>query len=193
MKLSAFNLRCVCLLGLALINGACVTQPQRVSGSSTAHSAAELHTWSANGKIGVSGTGQSGSGSFTWLQQADTSKLQVRGPVGTGSLQITLAGTQLSMQSSDGTQYNTEQVLTELENRLGVAVPVNQLRFWLLGVPGPGAFEWSEANTVLEQDGWHIVYGEWLQRGELRVPAKLTLTREQLRIVMVVQGWQLDS
>ena len=192
MKLPVSILRSL-LLSIALLNAACVTQPQRVSGNSTAHSVAELSKWSANGKIGVSGTEQSGSGSFTWQQAAEVSKLQVRGPVGTGSLQITLNGTQLSMQASDGTQYNTEQVLTELETRLGVAVPVNQLRYWLLGVPGPGKYQWSEASTVLEQDGWHIVYGEWLQRGELRVPAKLTLTREQLRIVMVVQGWQLDS
>lgn len=193
MKLTAFNARHVCLLMLALLNAACVTQPQRVSGSSTVGSAGELQTWSANGKIGVSGVEQSGSGSFSWHQQATLSKVQVRGPVGTGSLQITLNGTQLSMQSSDGAQYNAEQVLTELQTRLGVAVPVTQLRYWLLGVPGPGNFKWLETNSVLEQDGWHIVYGEWLQHGALRVPAKLTLTREQLRIVMVVQGWQLDS
>jgi outer membrane lipoprotein LolB len=181
------------LLSIALLNAACVTQPQRVSGNSAAHSVGELSKWSASGKIGVSGIEQSGSGSFTWQQQANVSKLQVRGPVGVGSLQIALNGTQLSMQSSDGTQYNAEQVLSELETRLGAAVPVNQLRYWLLGLPGPGKFQWDETNTALEQDGWHIVYGEWLQRGELRVPAKVTLTREQLRIVMVVQSWQLES
>ena len=193
MKLPVFNLRCVCLLVLALLTAACVTQPPRVSGNSTAHDITELRVWSATGKMGVSGIEQSGSGSFTWQQQAELSKLQVRGPLGTGSLQITLNGTRLSMQSSDGAQYDAGQVLAELETRLGVAVPVNQLRYWLLGVPGPGEYHWLEANTVLEQDGWHIVYGEWLQRGQLRVPAKLILTREQLRIVMVVQGWRLDS
>jgi outer membrane lipoprotein LolB len=181
------------LLILALLTAACVTQSQKITGNSAAHDATALRIWSASGKIGVSGIEQSGSGSFTWQQQADVSKLQVRGPVGTGSLHITLNGEHLSMQSSDGAQYDAEQVLAELETRLGVAVPVNQLRYWLLGVPGPGESHWLEADHVLEQDGWHIVYGEWLQRGELRVPAKLTLTREQLRIVMVVQGWQLDS
>jgi outer membrane lipoprotein LolB len=164
-----------------------------VSGNSTARDVTELHDWSASGKIGVSGSEQSGSGSFTWQQHAELSKLLVRGPVGTGSLHITLNGAQLSMQSSDGAQYDAGQVIAELETRLGVAVPVSRLRYWLLGVPGPGEHRWLEAGTVLEQDGWHIAYSEWLQRGELRVPARLVLTREQLRIVMVVQGWQLDS
>ena len=193
MQLPAFDIRIWCVLTLALLNAACVTQPQHILGNSAAHSAAELRDWSASGKIGVSGVEQSGSGSFTWQQQTEQSKLSVRGPVGTGSMQITLDGARLSMQSSDGAQYDAEQVLAELETRLGVAVPVNQLRYWLLGLPGPGAHQWLDANSVLEQDGWHIVYGEWLQRGALRVPAKLTLTRERLRIVMVVQKWQLDT
>lgn len=194
MKLPAFDIRCWYVLTLALLVAACVTQPQRISGNSSAHNAGELRDWSASGKIGVSGVEQSGSGSFTWQQQTEQSKLSVRGPVGTGAMQITLDGAHLSMQSSDGAQYDAEQVLAELQTRLGVAVPVNQLRYWLLGVAGPGAHQWLDANnSVLEQDGWHIVYGEWLQRGALRVPAKLTLTREQLRIVMVVQNWRLDT
>jgi|GEM_PF-2224774 len=186
------SVRLLLVMMLAILSAACVTQ-QRVTGDSAARNVGELHNWSANGKIGVSGIEQSGSGSFTWQQQSDVSKLLVRGPVGVGSMQIMLNGTQLSMQSSDGAQYNAEQVLNQLETRLGVPLPVNQLRYWLLGVPGPGKFQWSEANAVLEQDGWRIAYGEWQQHGELRVPIKLTLTREQLRIVMVVQSWQLGS
>jgi outer membrane lipoprotein LolB len=192
MKLPVCNVRYVCLLMLALLNAACVTQPQRIGGNGTAHQTGELRSWVATGKIGVSGIEQSGSGGFTWTQRDQLAQVQVRGPVGIGALQITLSDTQMHLQASDGREYNAEQVLTELQTRLGVAVPVNQLRYWLLGIPGPGTFQWSDADTVLEQDGWRVVYGEWLQRGELRLPAKLTLTREQLRIVMVVQSWRLD-
>lgn len=194
MKQSVLYLRCLCLLCLALLNAACVTQPQRISGSSTAQQASELRGWVATGKIGVSGIEQSGSGGFTWTQLAERAQVQVRGPVGIGALEITMVDAQLHMQASDGTQYDADQVLAELEARLGVAVPVAQLRYWLLGVPGPGEHRWLDAdNNELEQDGWHIGYVEWSQRGALRLPAKLILTRDQLRIVMVVQSWRLNS
>jgi len=185
--------RCLCLLSL-LLNAACVTQSPRISGASETHDASELSNWTASGRLGVSGTVQSGSGGFTWIQQAAFSSVQVRGPVGVGSLQIDMEGAQLRMQSSDGAQYDAEQVLAELEERLGVALPMMQLRYWLLGLPAPGRHQWTEGSeSVLQQDGWRIVYGEWLQRASLRLPARLTLTRDQLRLVIVVQQWRLAS
>ncbi|MGC3982050.1 MAG: lipoprotein insertase outer membrane protein LolB [Steroidobacteraceae bacterium] len=186
-------LRLIACCSLLLLS-ACVTQTPRISGGSTARSVSELRDWTATGRIGVSSPEQSGSGGFTWTQQASASKVQLRGPVGVGSLVITSDGKNLSIQSSDGTQYDADAALAELQARLGAAIPVQQLRYWILGIAAPGAASNADASgNVLQQAGWRIEYGDWLQRDGLRLPAKLTLTREQLRIVMVVQSWQLES
>lgn len=185
--------RWLLLLSVLAFNAACVTQPQRITGASTARDATELHDWTAGGRIGVTGVEQGGSGGFIWIQQHDVSNLQLRGPVGVGSLAIHLQGKQLSMQASDGTQYDADRALAELEARLGAAVPITQLRYWLLGLAAPGEHRWSEASDVLEQDGWRINYSDWLQRDALRLPGKVTLSRETLRIVIVVQAWRLEA
>ncbi len=182
------------LLASLLLLNACTTQPQRIAGTSSARDATELRDWTASGRIGISGIEQSGSGGFTWTQQAELAQVQVRGPVGVGALQISMNGAHLRMQASDGTQYDADQVLAELESRLGASVPVAQLRYWLLGLPAPGEHRWSDnTHAVLEQAGWRVVYSDWLQRDSLRLPAKLTLTRDQLRILMVVQSWRVDA
>lgn len=191
MKPSLFMVRCLCLLSMLTLNAACVTQAPRIIGADRVGGASELRDWTASGRLGVSGTAQSGSGGFTWIQEDALSSVQVRGPVGVGSLRIDMEGERLSMRSSDGVQYDAEQVLAELEVRLGVALPIARLRYWLLGLAAPGAHRWSVPERILEQDGWLIEYGEWLQRAPLRLPARLILTRERLRLVIVVQQWQL--
>lgn len=186
--------RWIFLLGLLALIAACVTQPQRITGVTQVHAASELHNWTASGRIGVTGVESGGSGGFTWNQQTDVSNLQLRGPVGVGSLAIHMQGKQLSMQASDGTQYDAERALAELEVRLGAPVPIAQLRYWLLGLAAPGEHRWSDASSsVLEQDGWRINYSDWLQRDALRLPGKVTLTRESLRIVIAVQAWRLEA
>lgn len=191
MKLVRLILRCGCLLSLLALS-ACVTQ-QRINGPAIVRDANELSAWTAMGRIGVSGAAQSGSGGFTWRQQTESSDVQLRGPVGVGALQIKLQGAQLSIQSSDGAQYDADQAIAELETRLGAPVPVAQLRYWLVGIAAPNMqYQWSDGgNKTLEQNGWRIVYTEWAQRGELRLPVRFTLSRDQLRIVIVVQSWQL--
>ncbi len=182
-----------CVLVGALLTGACVTPPQRITGIVHGAGAGELQAWTASGRMGVSGVAQSGSGSFTWSQQADTSDVLLRGPVGVGSLIINVQGQRLTLQASDGTQYDADQALSELESRLGAPVPVTKLRYWVLGLAAPGAHQWSDPGTTLQQDGWQIHYSDWLQRDALRLPGKVILNREQVRIVIVVQEWRLAA
>jgi outer membrane lipoprotein LolB len=177
-----------------LLAAACVSRPTQLLNPGKARDASELTHWIAKGRIGVSGVEQSGSGGFTWTQQAERSSVQVQGPLGTGTLQMEFDGRQLSLHTADGAQYDADQALTELQARLGVAVPISELRYWLVGLAAPGNHAWSGTdNSVLEQSGWHIVYGPWLQQDTLGLPGKLVLTHDQLRIVMVVQQWQLNQ
>lgn len=182
-----------CLLGCVLmLLGGCMTQ-SRIQGDSRVRDAGQLSHWTASGRIGVSGVEQSGSGSFNWAQQAAASTVQVHGPLGVGALQIDFDGSQLHLRASDGTQYDADQALSELEIRLGAALPVTQLRYWLIGLAAPGAHHWSDDHQLLEQAGWRVAYSDWLQRHELQLPGRLVLTRESLRIVVVVQRWQVNS
>ncbi len=178
---------------LLMLNAACVTQPQRIVGASVARDAGELQAWTASGRIGVSGVEQSGSGSFTWNQQADISDVQVRGPVGIGSLLIRMQGQGVTVQASNGAQYDADAAMSELALRLGAPVPVAQLRYWVRGLAAPGAHQWSEPGTALEQQGWQIRYSDWSQRDALRLPGRVVLNREQVRIVIVVQEWRLTA
>ena len=182
------------LLG-GLLLSACVSTTPRIDASGPAHTES-LQNWTASGRIGVSGGTQAGSGSFNWAQQASHSAVQLRGPLGSGALLIDYEAAQqseakLTLRASDGTQYNAEQALAEIETRMGVAVPVAELRYWLIGLAAPGSHEWRDGYALLQQAGWQVTYSEWLQQGALRLPTRLVLTRDQVRVLIRVQNWQV--
>lgn len=181
----------LCFLTLTgMVLSACSTTP-RIEGSA----AAQLDSWSASGRLGVVSSAQSGSGRFDWQQRQAVSRVQLRGPVGIGALQMELDGTQLRLRAGDGGVYDADAALDELEQRLGVRLPVAQLRYWLIGQPAPGAHEWSntdEQERVLLQDGWRIRYQRMLQQGTLQLPEKLTLAQGEVQIRAVIERWQLN-
>lgn len=175
---------------------ACMTQPQPqiITGVSNARSAYTLHRWQARGRIGINAAQQSGSGGFTWAQQAELSEVQLRGPVGIGAFSLSLDGSVLTIRGSDGAYYDADAALDELQLRLGTPLPVASLRYWLLGLAAPGEPRWlDDQHNQLEQDGWQVTYEVWTTRGELRLPVRLALTRADARIRIVVQSWNLDS
>ena len=179
-------------MALVVLQTACVSQPQHIVGASTVRSVHELTRWQASGRIGVSTSERSGSGGFVWQQDQQTSQIQLRGPVGVGSLSVSVEGSMLRLLASDGAAYDAEIAVQQMQDQLGADLPVAQLRFWLMGVAAPGDHQWRDAEkNELEQEGWQISYQQWTQRHELRLPIKLVLMRDEVRIVLVVQTWSL--
>jgi outer membrane lipoprotein LolB len=90
----------------------------------------------------------------------------------------------------------SDAVLTQLQDRLGFTLPIDQLRFWLLGVPDPGAaFELKrndqERASQLIQDDWTIDYDRYMPVDGDVLPAHLVLNREGARVRIVADHWQM--
>jgi outer membrane lipoprotein LolB len=159
----------------------------------------QLARWQAQGRIGVSGPGGGGSGSFDWQQQADRANVQIRGPVGIGSLRLEVSGAgerpALKLTSGDGKALESDAAWDELEARLGAPVPAGNLRYWMLGLAAPGAHQWTEANGVrsLEQGGWRIDYQKYSDEFGAHVPMTMRASGGDTRVRIVVNRWQLGQ
>lgn len=160
---------------------------------------AALAQWQANGRIAVAGAAGGGSGSFQWEQTRAASEIGIRGPIGVGSLRVRLDVAdpeRMQLQLADGRELQSDAARAELEARLGAPVPVEKLRYWLLGLAAPGEHEWlaqEERSTVLLQDGWRI---EFLAYGEVqgqRTPSRITATHGPARIKLLIDRWRLGD
>jgi outer membrane lipoprotein LolB len=189
----------LCLAGLLALAG-CATAPKQPGAAATVD-LAQLDRWQARGRLGVSGPENGGSGSFDWQQRGDRTEVQIRGPVGVGSVRLQLRGDpaspELKLETADGRKLESSAAWDELEARLGAPVPAASLRYWILGLAAPGEHQWheptSEGVVTLEQAGWRIDYQRYSTEPGARVPVKLSASNGAARVRIVVDRWQLGQ
>jgi outer membrane lipoprotein LolB len=186
----------ICIAVIAAFIAGCASVPTR-PGAPLPADLADLHRWQAHGRLGISGTHSGGSGSFDWRQRGDRAEVQIRGPVGIGSVRLQLRGDDLILETSDGQHLESAAAWTELEARLGAPVPASNLRYWMLGLAAPGEHQWHEHNptgiVTLEQDGWRIDYQRYSSEPGIRVPVKMSATSGDAHVRIVVDRWRLGQ
>ena len=186
------------LCALALLSGCAAQPPRSVPGAPV--DLESLERWQAHGRIGVSSAEGGGSGSFDWAQRSDVANVQIRGPVGIGSVHLTIKGDgpahELQLQTGDGVTLESNAAWAELEARLGASLPAWQFRYWLLGRAAPGPHQWSGAQedggATLEQEGWRIDYQRYSNDTGAKLPTRLRASNGDTRVRIVIDRWQLD-
>ena len=86
-------------------------------------------------------------------------------------------------------------MLAQLQERLGVELPIDHLRYWLLGVPDPSAaFELKRNDQdralQLTQADWNIAYDRYMPVDGDLLPARVVLRREGVRVRIAVDRWE---
>ena len=189
------------LFALLLLCAGCTLTPKQPTGAPANVDLAQLEQWQARGRLGVSGPETGGSGSFDWQQHGDRTDLQIRGPVGVGSVRLQLRGDpanpDLKLETADGRKLESTDAWNELESRLGAQVPAGSLRYWILGLAAPGEHVWHEPATdgsvLLEQGGWRIDYQRYSTEPGARVPVKMSASNGAARVRIVVDRWRLGQ
>ena len=100
------------------------------------------------------------------------------------------------MTSSQGVTLEHAAASQELAASLGFEPPLSSLRFWVLGASDPNfpseeAIDEQQRLSHLEQDGWHVDYAEYMLVGAQWLPKRLTVTRQSLRLKLVIDTWRL--
>jgi outer membrane lipoprotein LolB len=150
-----------------------------------------LNSWQLDGRAAVAVGTQGWQATLNWQQRGESAELHLAGPFGVGALVL--------KQSPEGLSLNgappSDAVLGQLQERLGFVLPLDHLRFWLLGVPDPGATfdlkrDSQDRASQLSQDGWSIDYDRYMPVDGDLLPAHLVLTRDSVRVRIAVDRWQ---
>ena len=186
--------RLLTALILAMLTG-CATMPSRTP----MRDPAELRNWQAAGRIAVAGGEVGGSGSFLWEQHGDVATVRIHGPLGVGSLLLTVSGGDLRVETGDGQSYAAQEAQAELEAKLGAPLPTGDLRYWLLGLAAPGDHAWvrpfveaDDAATLL-QEAWRIDYRRFKVVDGVRLPGKLTAVSGGATVRILIDRWKVPG
>jgi outer membrane lipoprotein LolB len=150
-----------------------------------------LSSWQLDGRAAVAVGTQGWQATLNWLQRGESAEVHLSGPFGVGALVLKRTPEGLSLNGAPP----SDAVLAQLQERLGFELPLDHLRFWLMGVPDPGAAFGLKRNdqdraSQLTQSDWSIEYDRYMPVDGDLLPARLVLTREGVRVRIVVDRWQ---
>ncbi len=197
------RLTLVCLLGVALAG--CAVAPPVSSPLAPALSAQEVlllqqwATWRATGRLAVKSAREGFNANFDWHQSDDRVELRVEGPFGVGRSRIWVDPGRIRVEAGGGPAVDFfppfEGVDAVLIDRIGFAVPLHSIGFWLRGVPDPTAASEQVADGGFTQSGWNVYTQEAVAQSAIAalLPRKITLIRGEVRVRVLIDRWVGDG
>lgn len=196
------------LLLVAALLAACSTQQPRLPADSSwsRHSTrlADMQSWTLEGKLALRTDARSDSASLSWLQQGDSTRLRLSGPMGLNATTIDSDGNLLTVRQGDETRHWDLADAAVLARETGWELPLKALPYWLKGLPAPfldvQLLELDSDGTLLRglrQDDWDIRYERYDSFGDagdrLALPIRLSLQREATRVRLIIRDWLLPA
>lgn len=198
-------LRLVPCLALVLWFAGCQTVPKPVAPSAAPAEViagwparrAQLQArrqFTAQGRIGVVAGSDGFNGRLRWVQDGTRSAVSLDGPMGVSGVRIISDAGALTLTTPSGEALDSQAAHDELVRRMGFEPPLASLRFWLQGVPDPASPSTEMANEQgylgsLVQSDWTVTFSAYMQTGDGALPQKLTVTRGNVRVRLVLDSW----
>lgn len=146
--------------------------------------------WQLSGRAAVALGTQGWQATLNWQQTDNSAEVRLAGPFGIGAVVL--------KQTPAGLSYNgappSDAVLAQVQEKLGFDLPIEDLHYWLLGVPNPGSnfdLKRNEQDRAksLSQAGWNLDYDRYAPVAGDLLPARLVMSRGDVRVRIVIDHW----
>jgi len=155
---------------------------------------ATISSWNITGAMAARSAKKAWSASLNWRQQG-ANKYQIRllGPLGGGTVIIEKDGSMVTYK--DGPKSASSKSADQLlQQQTGIRLPVNNLYYWVRGLPAPGSVQSAQHDqynhlTTLKQAGYTIEYARYTSVGTIDLPSKIRLQGHGVTIKLVIKHW----
>jgi len=199
-------LRFYLLIVSLLLFSACSTTPEKKTGNKTTWSSHKttlnaIQKWQINGRFSVKTATENWTGSLTWRQEKQAYKINISGPLSTGSIQLEGDENLVQLRHSKNRFASDSNPQSLLHEHTGLTLPVNELRYWLRGIPYPPGttsimqFDKHGQLRRLKQNNWEIRFKRYtdvnIGTGTLQLPNKIFLVNQAFNVRLIIQQWQI--
>lgn len=180
---------------IALAVTACTSMSPGIKGpyaTSDSVSLYELAAWRLEGRLAVVAANDSWSAGLEWRHLPVLERLKLSGPLGQGAIAIELNSAGVTIDRGGGNIQTSDEPEKFISRQLGLNVPIHSLRFWAVGLPEADS-EYQKTADGFVQDGWLIVYKEMQQAGKHLLPRKMTMSKKNMRLKLIIDQWDLNG
>ncbi|QCR35927.1 lipoprotein insertase outer membrane protein LolB [Nissabacter sp. SGAir0207] len=138
---------------------------------------------------------------FFWQQFSPTSyRLLLTNPLGSTEMELKVQNGVAQLTNSEGKQYVSDNPEEMLQKLTGMAIPLNSLRQWMLGLPGDASDftlddRYRLSALTYQQNGltWKVTYADYNDEVQPSLPSNLTLTQGEQRIKLKMNRWVVSQ
>ncbi|MDF1757420.1 MAG: lipoprotein insertase outer membrane protein LolB [Legionellaceae bacterium] len=148
-----------------------------------------------SGVIAVNKQGKGWNASLNWTQNGPNQyKIRLSGPFGGKTVIIDKKNSLITYRDGAKTikAKNGEDLL---RREAKISLPVNDLYYWVRGIPAPGKIQGSKKDASgryesIKQSGFMVTYGRYMtdKNGNI-LPSKIRLQGNGVTIKMVIRSW----
>ena len=154
---------------------------------------AKLVQWDVEGKLAVYTANKNNSGNLTWRQRKEYYDLLITGPLGQGHLHIEGSpGLVIATTPDEQTQATSIEAL--FAEHFDWQFPMAELRYWVRGIASPetdAELSYNDSGELasIAQAGWQVEISKYESVSGLPMPAKITITGEDIRLKLILKNW----
>lgn len=167
-----------------------------------------INDWNIDARAGFTTADDSGSVSMFWKQKDEAYHISLIAPLGQGRIDLTGEGSNVILKTSNGKTLYGESAEKLILRATGFIVPIAHLRYWIKGLPGPGAqtpeiqapkiqtqIKYNNDGTIasMQQAEWRIEYLNYEKQKQTHLPQKLKATNNDITIKIVIKEWQTNE
>ena len=159
-----------------------------------------LRSWSLHGTLAVRPAGGDASRvTMRWRQSPDSYLVRFMGPLGVGLFEVEGSATAVEARFPDGRRTSAASPEALLEREIGWSVPLQGLRYWIVGLPvpdgAPSEVELDDRGRLarLEQAGWTVVYERYGALDGLPLPERIRFSNASVEATVIVRRWKAEE
>lgn len=160
-----------------------------------------IQHWELRGRLAIRADEQGGQATLTWRRDAIRHSMRLGGPLGRGMLQLTQDETGARLQDAEQRIDHAASAEELLFRHTGWRLPVENMNYWVRGLPVPGLAADRTLDDVgqlkvLHQQGWEVQYQEYVLVDGRNLPSRLRLTNPRktagqpaMEVRLVIERW----
>ena len=159
-----------------------------------------IQHWHLQGRIAVSNGSEAWNLDLDWEQQGEDYQIQLNGPFGAGRVKLVGNAHGVLLHDANDQLFYADHPGSLLFERTGVQVPVEGLRYWILGLASPQQQHVPELDAqgrlaYLEDDNWQVKFRRYAAVNSVHLPDKIFINKaaQDIDVRLVVDSWQLGA
>lgn len=155
-----------------------------------------VSSWQIRGAIAAKNKSKGWSAAMNWAQEgANSYQIRLMGPLGAGTVLINKKGNTISYQDGPKkiSSNNADELLLQ---QTGIRLPVNNLYYWVRGLPAPGKVgseQHDQYNHLvqLKQSGYIVSFGNYTSVKGVDLPGMVRLEGNGVMVKVIIKNWSI--